>query len=248
MTATEAPASKLDRVRKLLAMAEGEAALGNEEAAGNYTNTAAALMARYGIDAARLAATDPGSDTIGTLEIYCEAPFPTRKRILLCCVANPMRVSPIVYPRAGNRQRVVLHGYESDLARVNTLYTSVLLQVSRLLPWVQVRPSHKSADRQSWIIGYAVAVRERLEVLEADTAEHAPPAGETSMALVLVGRKARVDAEVARRYPKLGKVKRATYSGQARAQGYAEGQRADLGSRTGQVQAQGQRALSQPAR
>ena len=67
------PSALLDRVRKLLAKAEAEGVTPPEAEA--LTAKAAELMARYGIDRARLAASEPGTDRPGSRIIDIANPW-----------------------------------------------------------------------------------------------------------------------------------------------------------------------------
>ena len=64
---------KLARIRKLLAQAEDPAATAAEAEAFNAK--AAELMARHGVDAALLAAADPGRGVGGDLTVELLAPY-----------------------------------------------------------------------------------------------------------------------------------------------------------------------------
>src|SRR5690348_17460158 len=64
---SDPPSALLNRVRKLLAKAEAEGVTPPEAEA--LTAKAAELMARYGIDRARLAATRPDTDQIGRAHV-----------------------------------------------------------------------------------------------------------------------------------------------------------------------------------
>ena len=70
---SEPPSALLDRVRKLLAKAEAEGVTPQEAEA--LTAKAAELMARYGIDRARLAASRPDTDRPGSRVIDIENPW-----------------------------------------------------------------------------------------------------------------------------------------------------------------------------
>ena len=63
MEKSEPHGTLLERVRKLLAMAEGDGVTQAEAEA--FTEKAAGLMARYGIDRALLAAARPDTDRPG---------------------------------------------------------------------------------------------------------------------------------------------------------------------------------------
>ena len=66
----------LGRIRKLLAKAERA---GTPEEAQTYTEKAVELMARHGIDAALLAAAQPGRDAIGATRVDAGRPVQRRQ-------------------------------------------------------------------------------------------------------------------------------------------------------------------------
>ena len=140
-------------------------------------------------------------------------------------------------------------GFASDRARVELLYTSLLLQASTQL--ARQRPAWEgesvAAYRRSWLHGFAVRVHQRLVEAEARAAESAaaarasPSATGPSVALVLADRSARVDRAYAEEFPQIGRARRAQLSGSGYAAGAHAGARADLGGRA--VTPTGSRAL-----
>ena len=140
-------------------------------------------------------------------------------------------------------------GFASDRARVELLYTSLLLQASSQL--ARQRPAWAgesvAAYRRSWLHGFAVRVHQRLVEAEARAAESAaaarasPSATGPSVALVLADRSARVDRAYAEEFPQIGRARRAQLSGSGYAAGAHAGARADLGGRA--VAPTGSRAL-----
>src|ERR1043166_3549533 len=86
---SDPPSALLDRVRKLLAKAE--AGGGTPPEAEALTAKAAALMARNGIDRARLAASDPGTDRPGSRVIDIANPWAQVRAHLLAGLAGAMR-------------------------------------------------------------------------------------------------------------------------------------------------------------
>src|SRR5450755_1732578 len=186
---SEPSSALLDRVRKLLAKAEAEGVTPPEAEA--LTAKAAELMARYGIDRARLAATRPGA-------------------------------------------RIHIFGYASDLERVDILYTSLLLQMAHGLTSTAVPVGVRSprAWRRSWLLGFVTAVITRVRSAEDRAAATAE--GEThpgpSTALVLADRAVVIRRQLEQEYPVTRRT-RVTYSGRGYSDGYAQGQRADIGNR-----------------
>jgi hypothetical protein len=224
----------LAKVRKLLAKAEDQAATPEESEL--YTAKAAQLISDYGIDQALLAARDPSGDLVGDRVITLDAPYATDKAELLSEVATRLRCRAVLLTRrapGGRELSVHLFGHESDLVRTDLLFTSLLLQAGTGLAHTVIPAwEHKAAFRRSWLAGYRMAISRRL----AETEERAETAAEgryrdagTSAALVLADRSAQVDAALDQEYPRVGTARPRTLSGSGMPQGWAEGQRADLG-------------------
>jgi hypothetical protein len=245
-------ADKLATIRKLLAKAEGAATPAEAEV---YTAKAVELAARHGVDAALLAARPGadgigadgigadgiGADGIGGSRIAVDDPYSAGKARLLGWVASASGCRSVLHGARGGRvEAVTVFGHESDRARVELLYTSLLLQaVGRL---VQVRPPDPresvAAYRRSWLHGFAVEVHRRLVAAHASAvAEHdgrvrqrgAEQAGGRSAALVLADRRQRVDRAYAEAFPRLGAARRSVLSGSGFGAGTRAGARADLG-------------------
>jgi hypothetical protein len=101
------------------------------------------------------------------------------------------------------------------------------------------------AWRRSWLLGFAAAVIGRVRSAEDAArarAEEPGPAGEPSRAaLVLADRSLVIRTAVQREYP-VTRTARLTYSGSGYGAGYAQGQRADIGTR--RVPRPGDRSLT----
>lgn len=240
----------LAKVRKILAKAEDPAA--TPEEAETYTAKAAELMATYGIDRALLAEEMPDSDIVGDRVVVLDAPYALDKASLLSSIAVELRCRAVrrirhVGPRATKEVSIHLFGYDSDLARAEILFTSLLLQAQTSLartdppPWESL-----AAYRRSWLAGYTAAVSRRLRDAEQRAKESAEgarrgttesagrPRVRRSVELVLVDRDRSVAAAVEAEYPRLGAARSRQLSGSGGRSGWRAGQRADLGgSRVG---------------
>ncbi len=238
---TDPPSALLDRVRKLLAKAEAEGVTPPEAEA--LTAKAAELMARYGIDRARLAASRPDTDRPGGRVIDIENPWAQVKAHLLAGLAGAMRCQCVLLHASGPGARIHVFGYASDLERADILYTSLLLQMARGLAAAAPPDAVRSvrAWRRSWLLGFITAVITRVRSAEdraaasADAGEHSGP----NTALVLADRAAVIRHQVAQAYPVTRRT-RITYTGRGYSAGYAQGQQADIGSaRLGRARALG---------
>lgn len=228
----------LAKVRKLLAKAEDAAT--TPEEAETYTAKAAQLIADYGIDRAMLAHADPSSDLVGDRVVVLDAPYAADKLDLLAAIAVRMRCSAVQrreWTPQGRELSLHLFGHQSDLERVELLFTSLLLQASTALSRTRVpRGEHVAAFRRSWLAGFRVAIARRLTEAE-ERAEQAARqrlddqmarAG-TSTSLVLAGRLEKVESALHEAYPHLRAARPRQLSGSGAGSGYAAGQRADLG-------------------
>lgn len=236
----------LAKIRKLLAKAENEATTPAE--AELYTAKAASLIADYGIDQALLAADLPHSDLVGDRIVRLDAPYARDKAELLCDVAVRLRCRAVrMTDRRTGATEISVHlfGHDSDLARADLLFTSLLMQASTWLSRTPVPQwDHKAAFRRSWLAGFRMAISRRLDeaerVAESVAARRTASGGRT-LGLVLADRSREVSQALHQTYPRLRSARGRQLSGSGMAGGYAAGQRADLGG--ARVTGQSSRAL-----
>jgi hypothetical protein len=227
---SDPPSALLDRVRKLLAKAEAEGVTPPEAEA--LTAKAAELMARYGIDRARLAASRPDTDRPSSRIIDIANPWAQVRAHLLAGLAGAMRCQCVLLSTTKPGARIHVFGYASDLERADILYTSLLLQMARGLTMAVV-PAGVSvrAWRRSWLLGFVTAVITRVKSAEDRAAASAQ--GETqagpSTALVLADRAVVIRRQLEQTYPVTRRT-RITYSGRGYSAGYTQGQQADIGN------------------
>lgn len=224
----------LAKIRKLLAKAEDDATTAEE--AELYTAKAAQLVAEYGIDQALLATESPGRDRVGSRLVPVDAPYAADKAELLDTVATSLRCRAVHVKRHttdGKEISVHLFGFESDLVRAELLFTSLLLQAAT---WMNRTPvplwENKAAFRRSWLGGFRMAVGRRLVEAESAAAYAATDrrtSSGRSTALVLADRSALVRDALDEEYPHLRTARPRQLSGSGGADGWAAGQRADLG-------------------
>ena len=221
----------LERVRKLLAKAEADGVTPAEAEA--FTAKAAELMARYGIDRALLAAAEPQTDRPANRIIEVPNPWSQVKAHLLGGLASALRCACVQLPRTGSGARIHVFGYASDLERAEILYTSLLIQMAHGLAAADLPVTSRSvrAYRRSWLLGFTSAVVARVRAAEerAAAAATAEPVTGTSTALVLADRALVVRRACEQAYP-VTRKSRLTYTGSGYRDGYAEGQRADVGA------------------
>lgn len=236
---TETTDATLDRIRKLLAQAESPACTEAEAAAFNAK--AAELMGKYGVDAALLAQSDPGRDAVGDRVIDLHAPYAREKGALGGAVADALRCTAVLKTlqrrgaSSGLRSERALHvfGHSSDLRLVEVLFTSLLVQGTRDVVRAPVPPEESAAAyRRTWWLGFANAIGHRLREAEKVAARAAEPdfaERGTSAAVVLADRAALADHARQLAYPVLRASAPRMLSGSGHLDGFASGQRADLG-------------------
>jgi hypothetical protein len=229
---SEKPDALLDRVRKLLVKAEADGVTPAEAQA--FTGKAAELMAKYGIDRALLAAARPETDRPADRVIDIGNPWARVQAHLLCGLASALRCQCVILPSTGPGSRIHVFGFASDIERTDVLYTSLLLQMWQGLAageppaWTQ----SPRAWRRSWLLGFATAVVARVRAAEQGAAERAadaPAANGATAALVLADRTQIIERTLRQAYP-VTRTSRVTYSGAGYGNGYAQGQRADIGT------------------
>jgi hypothetical protein len=230
----EPPAELLDRVRKLLAKAEDEGVTPHEAEA--LTAKAAELMARYGIDRARLGALHPETDLPVDRMFTLGNPWSNVKAHLLSGLAQALRCQCVLLKGGDPGMRVHVFGFASDIERADILFTSLLVQMARGLAAQAVPAGAPSAKawRRSWMLGYCAAVVTRVRAAEQDAAEasdagqDAAADGGPSTAVVLADRDVTIRRNAQHAYPRTRQA-RVTYTGNGYSDGYREGQKADIG-------------------
>jgi Protein of unknown function (DUF2786) len=229
----------LERVRRLLSKAEGATTESERDA---YNAKAAELIARYGIEEALLAAAESGPQQPADRVVDLEPPYARDKASLLSAVAGPLGVRGVLRSTrstAGTRLSMHLFGMNSDLERVDVLFTSLLVQAAYGLAVARPADAFESvaAYRRSWMLGFAYTIQQRLVAAEraaaqrADSSRRQEAAAGPSVSLVLADRAAIVDRVVAEAYPRLRSAPSRLLSGSGTAEGAAAARRADLGGR-----------------
>jgi Protein of unknown function (DUF2786) len=212
----------LRRVRKLLAVAEHPGT--PPEEADAAAQAAERLIAKHAIDQALLESGSPNRTAPESRSIVVDPPYAGTKATLAGAIADAHGVRAITIRSPGAAMRLVLVGFPSDLALVDLLYTSLLLQATSAM-----RRENDSGRgfRRAFLIGFAIEVGERLKAAREEAIESA---GETSTALVLRDRARDVEDEVRRQFPRL-RTTRTTLSDRAGlVAGRRSGASADLSS------------------
>ena len=227
----------LRRIRGLLDKA-GSTSFGPE--ADALYDKAAELMARHRIDAALLEAGRAPAERSPVVERAVDlgsGQYVRARLQLIHHVALNHGCRVLTHTTRNGRVATVI-GVDDDCDRVELLYTSLLLQATRLggSAWAARRSSGSQvAWKREFMLGFAARVGERLaelSALAATTPDHSGGAGQGSVAVVLAGRSDRVDDWMARAYPKVRSLAPAAgFTGHGGvAAGRSSADRADLGS------------------
>jgi hypothetical protein len=235
MSTTPSDENPLDKFRKLLAKAEDESVPPAEAEA--LTGKAAELMARYGIDRARLGVARPETDAPADKIVTLDNPWAAVKAHLLSGLVQVMRCQCVLL-NGKESTRLHVFGYASDIERADILFTSLLVQMARGLAAQRAPESRARAWRRSWMLGFISAVVTRVRAAEqaaaraadaTDTQQGSSGDSGPSTALVLADRTTAIRRNAQQAYPRTRQT-RVTYTGSGYSDGYREGQKADIGS------------------
>ncbi|MFF4126297.1 DUF2786 domain-containing protein [Microbispora rosea] len=199
----------LARVRALLAKAESTEF---EAEAETFTAAAQALMARHSIDAALLASRASGPGGAGRPEgrrLGVDAPYEGPKAMLLDVIASANHCRSVWSRHFGF---ATVLGFPADLAAVEVLFTSLLVQATTAMRLAGSRRdglgrSRTRSFRQSFLAAYAQRIGERLreatgEAVREAMREAAADAGRDLLP-VLAAREQAVEARVEELFPTL---------------------------------------------
>ncbi|SCG58311.1 DUF2786 domain-containing protein [Micromonospora humi] len=160
----------LDRVRALLAKAESTAYPAEAEA---FTAKAQELMARHSIDAALLDATAERPDQPGGMRLGTDAPYAAAKALLIQEVAAANRCESVWSDDLGF---ATVLGFPADLAAVELLHTSLLVQATAAMLRGRVGRGKGGGRRtkgydESFLNAFALRIGERLRAASTAAAE-----------------------------------------------------------------------------
>jgi len=236
MSIQEEQSKRLNTIRGLLAKAEDPSVPAPEAEA--LSAKAAALMQKYSITAAMIAAAskvkDPGKyeGKPGKRRVisFKGQDFIAQKQNLLQAVALHHLCETVVTSTTGPDPRSYVFGYDSDLDLTEMLFTSLVLQAAHALlaediPFGDTPRSFNSA----WWAAYTNRISWRLHT-SRDSAEKAAEKATPGTEVVLKDRRAEVALALKDEFPETNKVRRGAggRSRAGRAAGYAAGSRAQL--------------------
>ena len=170
-----APSPVLDKVRALLAKAEATTFAAEAE---TFTAKAHELMARHTIDEAMLARATRGQRAPGapiTVRLAIDDPYAKAKSALAQWVAETNGCHACFHPSASMSSVV---GHATDVAAVEMLYTSMLVQAQTAMNAEAAGPQaskHRRSRgfRSAFLEAYAARIGERLREVNAQVKEEA---------------------------------------------------------------------------
>lgn len=191
----------LRRIRGLLAKAESTEFPSEAE---SLTVKAQELMTRHAIDSALLAVESSSRD--GRLacarRVHVQDPYVRAKIQLLAAVAEANDVRVVWYATLGIANLV---GVRAEVAAVELLFTSLLLQVAHALSAAEGLVEHRSASRsfrRSFLLGYAHRIGERLRTARESATAEAAAQHDIDLLPVLRSRQLAVEERVAELFPR----------------------------------------------
>jgi hypothetical protein len=246
------------RIARILATAESHANDGNEALRDVYLEKAAALQLKYAIDEATLASQGQATEAIES-DDFCQesnTPLIKAKRELIASLAELYRGKAVIIsvlkrdangelrtkngkPLWDRRGLVRVYAYESDLAFIRMMYTSLTLQMQSMMAHderVEALRAFRGGSPKAWRVSYAHAWVSRVyNRLKNDKAlqEHEARTDQPGTALVLRSREQGVLDHFNQQH---AKVRSANYKTNdtdpaGKAAGWTAGGRADLGGK-----------------
>ncbi len=182
----------LERIRALLAKAESTEF---DEEADALTAKAQELMTRHAIDDALLAAHGAGKRSGGqpsAMRIGIDDPYAQAKAILLAVIGAASRCRAVWSKDFGFS---TVFGFAGDLASVELLYTSLLLQARSAMVRAGDRGkrARSSPYRRSFLLGFADRIGRRLEEAASSAVADAVEERGSSLLPVLAERSCRAE-------------------------------------------------------
>ena len=237
-TPDELTPNLVDKVRKLLAMAEGTA---NPNEADAFSRKAAELIAAHRIDPERLLADR--DDDLDLVEIELGRGAYVRGRLSLLGAVGDAHGCKVVYEVRRNGTVAFVAGFRSDLETVSLLYHSLHTQASsRMASERRATAAATQQWRRSFLFGYADQIRTMLRQ-SVDAAERHAVATGTALP-ALRARDRRVEEFSKERF---GRVVAARRPKAAIATGWEAGRQAAARADLGRERVAGRRALGRGA-
>ena len=192
----------LERVRALLAKAESTTF---EAEAQAFTAKAHELMTRHSLEHALVSSGPADHDRPQARRFCIDDPYADAKAFLLTVIAGASRCRAV---QLGGLSMVTVVGFGSDLAAVDVLFTSLLVQAQTSLGEL-ARSSGAGARersrgfRSSFLRGFAQRIGDRLDAAGAATVADLDRSSGGALVPVLADRSEAVDGHVAEMFPRM---------------------------------------------
>lgn len=155
----------IDKLRKLLAMAEGAA---NDHEADAFSRKAAELIARHRVDPARLVEVDTAELTVEEYGLGRGAYV--RGRLALLQVIAEAHDCQVVFEQRRDGTVALVAGYRGDLSIVGVMYQSLHAQAAgRMAAQRRATGAATQQWRRSFLFGYADQVRQLLTATRTES-------------------------------------------------------------------------------
>lgn len=228
------PPSLINKVRKLLAMAEGSS---NPNEADAFSQKAAELIAAHRIDPERLRAE--ANDALSVLELVLGRGAYVRGRLSILQVVAEAHGCRVVFEVRDRGTVAFIAGFRADLDTVELLYNSLHSQAStRMAAERRATAAATQQWRRSFLFGYADQICKMLQRTAEQARRHVHP---SSAALPALRARDRRVAEYSRQ--QFGRVVAARRPKAATATGWDAGRRAANRADLGRRQVGGLRAI-----
>lgn len=220
---------KLTMIRNLMDKAADPATTSEEAQA--LQERAETLMLRYGWDEASLPESQRADDGLTSQLFALPNPYGIDKRQLLFNIAHVFGCKSLVH-KSVQGQQVQVFGFQSDLAKVELLYTSLVMQalgqmrraeMPKVDRWWSVS---RTTFNKSWLAGFSRTIYLRLKAAHQKIAEEHRGTGAE---LVVADRTQRIERFFADSTGRTRKVKAPTRSDVGYGAGTQAGERADIG-------------------
>ena len=215
----------LTKVQAVLAKAESTPF--PEEAAA-FVAKAQELMTRHAIDEVMANARSHSGARPITRPIVIDDPYRNAKRSLLAAVADANDVRVVI----GQKDSVILVGFESDVGVTEVLFASLLVQATREMhvAGARITDGRIRAFRHAFFVSFGVRIGARLREARADVTEAAAAEHGAALVPLLAARGDAVEDFLKDAFPAL-KTRRTTLSHRGGwLSGRAAANSADLGT------------------
>jgi hypothetical protein len=225
-------------IKKLLNKAEARGTTPAEAEAFNAK--AAKLMVQWGIDDALIANADRvGVEQIIQREIYVKVPksYSYEYTSIGYLVGEALGAKALFQKKQDGRTVLLVVGFESDISRIEVLYTSLALQCTMRLgvefaswvnaQWVQPSGTEKFNWKRSFIRGFADGAGRKVRLAFREAVQQHSESRATE--IVLVDRAAQIKKWVADNM-QTGVNRKRRYDTDGAVSGLAAGSRANIGT------------------